>query len=54
LWAAEKGHEAAVQLLLEKGDDLESKSINSQSPLLSAAENRHEDGHKAVVKLKRR
>jgi ankyrin repeat protein len=48
LWAADGGYEAVVQLLLEKGVDLESKDIEyGQTPLLWAAEGRHE----AVVKL---
>jgi ankyrin repeat protein len=42
------GYEAVVQLLLEKGVDLESKDIEyGQTPLLWTAEGRHE----AVVKL---
>jgi ankyrin repeat protein len=46
--AAMNGYEAVVQLLLEKGVDLESKDIEyGQTPLLWTAEGRHE----AVVKL---
>ena len=46
-WAAEKGHEAVVKLLLEKGADLESKDQDGRTPLIWAAE----DGHESVVKL---
>ena len=47
-WAAEKGHEAVVKLLLEKGADVESKDRDyGQTPLSWAAEK----GHEAVVKL---
>ena len=47
-WAAEKGHEAVVKLLLEKGADVESKDrYYGQTPLSWAAEK----GHEAVVKL---
>jgi ankyrin repeat protein len=43
-----QGQEAVVELLLEKGADVESKSrYGSQTPLLLAVGN----GHKAVVKL---
>ena len=35
IWrAAEKGHEAVVKLLLEKGADVEYKDGNGQTPLL--------------------
>ena len=47
-WAAEKGHEAVVKLLLEKGADVESRYAEyDRTPLSRAAEN----GHEAVVKL---
>ncbi|RYP92526.1 hypothetical protein DL770_001392 [Monosporascus sp. CRB-9-2] len=47
-WAAEKGHEAVVQLLLEKGANIEAKDNEyDQTPLSWAAE----EGHEAVVKL---
>jgi ankyrin repeat protein len=47
-WAAEKGHEAVVKLLLEKGAEMETKDDNySRTPLSWAAEK----GHEAVVKL---
>jgi ankyrin repeat protein len=46
-WAAEKGHEAVVKLMLEKGADLESKDKFGQTPLSRVAEM----GHEAVVKL---
>ena len=47
-WAAEKGHEAVVKLLLEKGAELEAKDYyNGQTPLSRAAEK----GREAVVKL---
>ncbi len=45
LWAARYGHDAVVQLLLEKGADLEAKDKDGWTPLLWAAEN----GHNAVV-----
>ena len=48
LWrAAEKGHEAVVKLLLEKGADVESKDKYGRTPLWRAAAH----GHEAVVKL---
>ena len=49
LWcAAEKGHEAVVKLLLEKGADTECKHrYDDSTPLWCAAEK----GHEAVVKL---
>jgi hypothetical protein len=46
-WAAAKGHEAIVKLLLEKGADIDSKDNNNQTPLSWAAA----EGHEAVVKL---
>jgi ankyrin repeat protein len=46
-WAAQWGQEAIVQLLLEKGADLESKSNNGRTPLSWAAE----EGHEAIVQL---
>jgi len=46
-WAAQKGHKAAVKLLLKKGADVESEGNIGQTPLLLAAWN----GHEAVVKL---
>jgi ankyrin repeat protein len=46
-WAAEKGQEAVVKLLLKKGADAESKSRPyGRTPLLRAALN----GHEAVMK----
>jgi ankyrin repeat protein len=47
LWAADKGHEVVVKLLLEKGAELETKDNYGQTPLLWAVEREHE----AVVKL---
>jgi ankyrin repeat protein len=48
LWAADKGHEAVVKLLLEKGADVESRdTVYGRTPLLWAAEKRH----KAVLIL---
>jgi ankyrin repeat protein len=46
-FGASSGHEAIVQLLLQKGADLESKDETGGTPLFQAAEN----GHEAVVKL---
>lgn len=46
-WAAESGHEAVVQLLLQKGADIEVTDDSGQTPLFQAAEN----GHEAVVRL---
>ena len=37
--AAEKGHEAVVKLLLEKGAELDSKDIGGRMPLSWAAVN---------------
>jgi len=47
LWVAERGHEAVVRLLLNKGADLEAKNKNNRTLLSLAAEN----GHEAVVRL---
>lgn len=48
LWAAENGHQEIVQLLIEKGANIESKNSRySQTPLLWAAEN----GHQEIVQL---
>jgi ankyrin repeat domain-containing protein 50 len=47
-WAAEKGHEAVVKLLLATGKaDVDSKDRDGQTPLSWAAQK----GHEAVVKL---
>jgi hypothetical protein len=47
-YAADKGHEAVVKLLLEMGKaDVDCRDNNSQTPLSYAAE----EGHEAVVKL---
>lgn len=46
-WAAKNGHEAVVELLLEKGADLESRNNIGRTPLSLAAEK----GHEATVKL---
>jgi ankyrin repeat protein len=47
-WAAERGHEAMVKLLLETGQaNVESKDGARWTPLSWAAER----GHEAVVKL---
>jgi ankyrin repeat protein len=47
-WAAWSGHEAVVELLLEKGKaDVNLQDKNSWTPLLSAAKH----GHEAVVEL---
>jgi len=45
--AAEKGHEAVVKLLLEKGANIESITGGGRTPLSWAAEK----GHEAVIKL---
>jgi ankyrin repeat protein len=45
--AAKMGHEAVVQLLLNRGAEKETKDSYGQTPLWRAAEN----GHKAVVQL---
>jgi len=47
LWAAEKGHEAVVKLLLERGAQIESMDVDRRTPLSWAAEK----GHETVVKL---
>ena len=46
-WAARNGHEAVVQLLLDRGAEIDAKTSNGWTPLSWAAEN----GHKAVVQL---
>ena len=45
--AMDTGHEVVVQLLLEKGAEVETKDGKGQTPLFWAAEN----GHRAVVQL---
>ena len=47
LWAAEKGYEGIVKLLLDKGAAIEVKSSTGQTPLLWAAVK----GHQGIVKL---
>jgi hypothetical protein len=48
LWAAERGHEAVVKLLLDSGKvDADSKDESGQTPLSWAAKR----GHAAVIKL---
>ncbi|KAK3384603.1 hypothetical protein B0T24DRAFT_716268 [Lasiosphaeria ovina] len=47
-WAAENGHEAVVNLLLERGANIETKDTKfGRTPLICATER----GHEAVVKL---
>lgn len=46
-WAAEKGHEAVVRLLLDNGAAIEVKDSSSRTPVSWAAE----QGHEAVVRL---
>src|SRR5277367_6309712 len=46
-YAASRGYEAVVKLLLEKIAELGAKDYNGRTPLLLAAEK----GHEAVVKL---
>jgi ankyrin repeat protein len=47
LWAAIRGHEAVVKLLLERGAELEAKDSDSRTPLLWATIS----GHEAIIKL---
>jgi ankyrin repeat protein len=46
-WAVERGHEAVVQLLLDRGAYTEAADKEGWTPLLRAAEN----GHEAVMRL---
>ena len=46
-WAAERRHEAVVQLLLEKGANIDAKAKSGEVVLHRATEN----GHEAVVRL---
>ncbi|KAI1158830.1 hypothetical protein F5B18DRAFT_65083 [Nemania serpens] len=46
-WAAENGHQEIVQLLIERGADIESKGSYGQTPLSWAAGN----GHQQIVQL---
>jgi hypothetical protein len=46
-WAAQRGHEAVVRLLLEKGADVEAKGRFRETALIGAARG----GHEAVVRL---
>jgi hypothetical protein len=48
VWAALKGHEAVVRLLLEKGADVKAKDNNGRTALHGAG---HGAGHEAVVRL---
>ena len=47
LWAVRGGHEAVVQLLLDKGADIEARDHSGRTALWMAAKH----GHKAVVQL---
>ncbi|KAL9117500.1 MAG: hypothetical protein Q9187_005963 [Circinaria calcarea] len=47
IWAAEGGHEAIIQLLLEKGADVDAKDENGHTALHEAAFK----GNKAVIRL---
>ena len=47
IWAAERGHESVVRLLLEKGADIEAKAIYGHTALHKAVQ----FGHEAVVRL---
>ncbi|KFY46625.1 hypothetical protein V494_00395, partial [Pseudogymnoascus sp. VKM F-4513 (FW-928)] len=46
-WAAICGHEAVVQVLLDKGAEMDAKDSNARTPLSQAARN----GYEAVVEL---
>jgi ankyrin repeat protein len=46
-WAAWDGHEAVVNVLLDRNANVESKDIYDETPLSRAAQT----GHEAVVKL---
>jgi hypothetical protein len=46
-WAAESGHKAVVQLLLEKGVDTDSKDNDGRTPRSYAVDG----GHEAVIQL---
>jgi ankyrin repeat protein len=48
-WATERGHEAVVKLLLDRGAELEAKDSDDPTPLSWAVKR----GHKTVVKLLR-
>ncbi|KAJ6439191.1 Serine/threonine-protein phosphatase 6 regulatory ankyrin repeat subunit A [Purpureocillium lavendulum] len=47
VWAAKNGHETVVQVLVEKGADINANGRYGRTPLSWAAE----DGHEAVVRL---
>ena len=47
LWAAAKGHEAVVKVLIAAGADVNKMSKSGATPLGEAARN----GHEAVVKM---
>jgi hypothetical protein len=46
-WAASKGHETIVKILLEKGATVDAEDFQNETPLLQAVTK----GHEAVVKL---
>jgi len=46
-WAAEKGHEAVVRILLNAGATIDTEDTDGRTPLLWAAES----GHEAVVRI---
>jgi ankyrin repeat protein len=49
-WAAERGHETVVKLLLDKDADIESTDYGGRTPLSWAAGNKHKEIVKLVLK----
>jgi ankyrin repeat protein len=51
MWAAGEGHTAAIELLVEKGADVQLRSKAGFTPLLFAVRNGHLDAVRALLRL---
>ena len=49
IWAAQKGHEKVVEMLLQQGADVDKQKSSGETALIQAAQN----GHETVVEILR-